>query len=439
MQLHLLDATYELFRAHFGRPPHADADGKPVGATLGVVESVLSLLREDGVTHIGCATDHVIRSWRNERYAGYKTDAGMPPELLAQFPLAEDALRAIGCVVWPMVEFEADDALAAAAERWADDPGVERVVILTPDKDMAQCVREDGRIVTYDRRKRQFMDADGVRAKFGVRPESIADFLALVGDAADGYPGIPGWGAVSTAAVLRRYPHLEDIPESVRGWDVSVSRGAATLAASLREHRAEALLFRELASLRTDAPTPQRRRTSCAGEACPRESFAWLADRLNEPALRFRVPRWQDGATVTSPVASPGWAVHPAEFGSSRSLDASRGVDRRIRGRGWRSTRAPAVRCCSSSRCCLPRTCRWSGICVNARVGAATYNAVHGYAPGIVLAFLGWWLPAPLLPMAVGVLIAHDRHGSRQRLRAEVPDGLRGHDTSARSAAGEEV
>jgi 5'-3' exonuclease len=295
MQVHLLDATYELFRAHFGRPPHQDADGRPAGATLGVVESVLSLFRDDGVTHLGCATDHVIRSWRNARYAGYKTEAGMPPELLAQFPLVEDALRAIGCVVWPMVEFEADDAIGAAAARWADDPAVERVVILSPDKDMAQCVREDGRVVTYDRRKRAFMDADGVAAKFGVPPGSIPDYLALVGDAADGYPGIPGWGAMSTAAVLRRYPHLEAIPDSISRWDLSV-RGAASLAASLRDHRADAELFKELATLRLDTPIPQRTVAELRWQGVPRAPFAALTERLNAPRLESRVPRWkQDG------------------------------------------------------------------------------------------------------------------------------------------------
>jgi 5'-3' exonuclease len=292
VQLHLLDATYELFRAHFGRPPHADAQGRPVGATLGLVESVLSLLREDGVTHLGCATDHVIESWRNRRYAGYKTSSGVPPELLAQFQLAEDALRAIGTVVWPMIEFEADDALGTAAARWVDDPAVERIVIMTPDKDMGQCVREDGRVVTYDRRKRQFVDADGVRAKFGVAPESIPDFLALVGDAADGYPGIPGWGAVSTAAVLRRYTHLEDIPDSIARWDVSV-RGAPSLAASLREHRSDAVLFRELATLSLDAPLPQTSVAELRWDGVPHDTLEWLVERLDEPALRSRVPRWQ--------------------------------------------------------------------------------------------------------------------------------------------------
>jgi 5'-3' exonuclease len=236
----------------------------------------------------------VIESWRNARYPGYKSSLGVPRELLAQFQLAEDALRALGVVVWPMVEFEADDALGTAAARWADDPEVERIVIMTPDKDMGQCVREDGRIVTYDRRKRMFMDADGVRAKFGVSPESIPDFLALVGDASDGYPGIPGWGAVSTAAVLRRYRHLENIPESIAHWDVKGIRGAPALAASLRDHRAEALLYRELATLRLDAPLPQTSPDELRWEGAPRDGIAWVSERLNEPKLRFRVPRWRD-------------------------------------------------------------------------------------------------------------------------------------------------
>jgi 5'-3' exonuclease len=293
MQIHLLDATYELFRSHFGRPPHAAADGTPVGATLGVVESTLSLFRDDGVTHLGCATDHVIRSWRNRRFAGYKTEVGMPPELLAQFPLAEVALEAIGVVVWPMVEFEADDALGAAAARWADDRRVERVVILSPDKDMAQCVREDGRVVTYDRRKRTFQDADGVRARFGISPASIPDYLALVGDSSDGYPGLPGWGAVSAAAVLRRYPHLEEIPDSVARWDLSI-RGAAALGASLRERREEALLYRELATLRLDTPIPQTSPEELRWTGVPREPFERLVEVLAAPQLRGRVPRWAD-------------------------------------------------------------------------------------------------------------------------------------------------
>jgi len=294
VQLHLLDATYELFRAHFapGRPQALDPQGQVVGATVGLLESVLYLLREGGVTHLGCASDHVIRSWRNERWPGYKTEAGVPPELLAQFGLAEEALRALGVVIWPMVEWEADDALGTAAARWADDSAVERVVIMTPDKDMAQCVREDGRVVTYDRRKRLFVDADGVRERFGVGPDSIPDFLALVGDAADGYPGIPGWGKVSAAAVLNRYPHLEDIPQSVVRWDVRI-RGAATLAAALRDHRQEAFLFRELATLVNDVPLPETL-DELHWQGTPRAPFAAMAERLGQPKLIERVHRWVD-------------------------------------------------------------------------------------------------------------------------------------------------
>lgn len=294
MQIHLLDATYELFRAHFGRPPHSGLDGEPVGATLGVVESVLSLLREEGVTHLGCATDHVIRSWRNDRYPGYKTEAGMPAELLAQFGLVEEALRAVGVVVWPMVDLEADDGLAAAAARFADQPGVERVVILSPDKDMAQCVRSDGRVVTFDRRAGRFFDAAAVEAKFGVPPASIPDYLALVGDSADGYPGLPGWGARSSATVLQRYPHLEDIPDRVGAWDVAV-RGAASLARTLAEHRDEALLYRELATLRTDAPIPQTDAEQLRWRGVDGEAFAALAMRLRAPRLLERLPQSADG------------------------------------------------------------------------------------------------------------------------------------------------
>jgi 5'-3' exonuclease len=294
VQVHLLDATYELFRAHFapGRPQALDPQGRPVGATVGLLESVLFLLREGGVTHLACASDHVIRSWRNERWPGYKTEAGVPPELLAQFQLAEDALRALGVVCWPMVEYEADDALDTGATRWGDDPEVERVVIMTPDKDMAQCVREDGRVVLYDRRKRLFVDADGVRQRFGVSPASIPDFLALVGDSADGYPGIPGWGKLSAAAVLSRYPHLEDIPDSVVRWDLRV-RGAATLAASLRDHREEALLFRELATLSSDVPLTESL-DDLRWRGAPRATFEAMAQRLGQPRLVERVHLWLD-------------------------------------------------------------------------------------------------------------------------------------------------
>ena len=292
-KVHLLDATYELFRAHYapGRPELSAPDGQPVKATVGVLESVLSLFRE-GVTHLGAASDHIIESWRNTRWPGYKTGLGVDPALKSQFGLAEEGLRAMGVAVWPMVEWEADDALGTAAVRWADDPVVEKVVVLTPDKDMAQLVREDGRVVQYDRRKREFMDADGVRARFGVSPESIPDFLALVGDSADGYPGIPGWGKLSAAAVLRRYPHLEDIPDSVARWDLSV-RGAPTLAAALRDHRELAMLFRELARLVTDVPLAEKL-DDLRWRGAPRAEFTAMAERLGQPQLVQRVHRWQN-------------------------------------------------------------------------------------------------------------------------------------------------
>ena len=256
-----------------------------------MLESVLSLLRE-GVTHLGAASDHIIESWRNARWPGYKTGAGVDPELKAQFALAEEALGAMGVAVWPMVEWEADDALGEAAVRWADDPAVERVVVLTPDKDMAQLVREDGRVIQYDRRKREFMDADGVRTRFGVDPASIPDWLALVGDTADGYPGVPGWGKLSAATVLRRYGHLEDIPDSVGRWDLAV-RGAPALAASLREHRELAMLFRELALLVTDVPLTETL-DDLRWRGARRAEFTSMADRLGQPDLVGRVHRWAD-------------------------------------------------------------------------------------------------------------------------------------------------
>ncbi len=288
-QLHLLDGTYELFRSHFGRPAATDPQGLAIAATTGVVESTLALFRQ-GVTHLAVATDHVIRSWRNDRWPGYKTDAGMPAELLAQFPRVEEALRAIGVVVWPQTEFEADDALGAAATRWGDAPEIERVVIMSPDKDMAQCVRPDGRVVGFDRRKGTVIDAEAVRAKFGVEPESIPDYLALVGDSADGYPGLPGWGAKSAAAVLLRYRHIDDIPERASAWDVSV-RNAPQLAASLREQRELALLFRELATLRDDAPVPGEL-DDLEWRGVPRDSFEQFVEETGARSLFGRVPRW---------------------------------------------------------------------------------------------------------------------------------------------------
>jgi len=252
VKVHLVDGTFELFRAYFGAPPATGPDGRPTGAVRGLVRSLLSLLREDGVTHVAVAFDHVIESFRNDLFAGYKTGEGVPADLLAQFHPAEDATRALGLVVWPMVEFEADDALATGALRYAASREVEQVVVCSPDKDLAQCVR-GGRVVTFDRMRRRLFDEEGVKDKFGVSPASIPDWLALVGDEADGIPGVPRWGAKSAAAVLARYRNLEAIPDVDREWDVPV-RGAAALAASLRSHREQAVLYRRLATLRVDVP-----------------------------------------------------------------------------------------------------------------------------------------------------------------------------------------
>jgi 5'-3' exonuclease len=249
MNVHLIDGTYELFRHFYALPSVRDSFGREVAAVRGVVSSVLGMVQA-GATHIGVATDHVIESFRNQLWAGYKTGAGIDPNLYAQFPLLEDALRAAGVVVWPMVEVEADDALAAAAVAAANDPRVECVYICTPDKDLAQCVRGT-RIVQMDRRTRTVRDEAGVVAKFGVRPESIPDYLALVGDAADGYPGLAGWGAKSAAAVLARYGHLEAIPEDWRTWGVNAA-SPARLAAVLARERDLVMLYRTLATLRTD-------------------------------------------------------------------------------------------------------------------------------------------------------------------------------------------
>jgi len=249
MEIHVVDGTYELFRHYFAMPSAKDAAGREVAAVRGVVHSMLAMITA-GARYVGVATDHVIESFRNGLWPGYKTSAGVPPDLLQQFPLLEDALRALGVVVWPMVEFEADDALAAAAMTAARDPRVERVIICTPDKDLAQCVRGT-RIVQLNRRTRVTRDEAGVVQKFGVLPASIPDYLALVGDAADGYPGLPGWGAKSTAAVLFKYRHLESIPTDWREWRVDATNAGA-LAHTLSRDRDQALLFRTLATLRTD-------------------------------------------------------------------------------------------------------------------------------------------------------------------------------------------
>jgi len=252
VNVHLIDGTYELFRAYFGAPHASGPGGREVGAVRGLVRSLLALLREPGVTHVAVAFDHVIESFRNELFPGYKTSAGVPGDLLAQFGPAEDAVRALGVVVWSMVEFEADDALATAAARFGADPAVERVLLCTPDKDLAQCVR-GRRVVGFDRMRRRLLDEDGVRERFGVNPDSIPDWLALVGDDADGIPGLARWGERSASALLGRYRHVEAIPDLHWKWEVPV-RGAMALADSLRAHRSEALLYRTLATLRTNVP-----------------------------------------------------------------------------------------------------------------------------------------------------------------------------------------
>jgi 5'-3' exonuclease len=252
VRVHLVDGTYELFRQYLApRPGHLDDDGIEVGATRAVVSSMLTML-EEGATHLGVACDHVIESFRNDLWETYKDGSGIDPLLKGQFPLLEDALAALGVTVWPMVEFEADDALGAAAVVGANDKRVEQVIICTPDKDMGQCV--GGKVFQLDRRRDVLLDAEGVREKYGVLPESIPDWLALVGDSADGFPGLPGFGAKTAAALLRRYHHLEEIPDDARTWDVPGVRGAERLAATLVAGREVAALFKVLATLRVDAP-----------------------------------------------------------------------------------------------------------------------------------------------------------------------------------------
>jgi 5'-3' exonuclease len=251
LDIYIVDGTYELFRHYYALPSARDSDGREVAAVRGVLSSVLGMIRS-GATHIAVATDHVVESFRNELWAGYKTSEGVEPDLLAQFPILESVLSAAGIVVWPMVEFEADDALAAAAIVADRDARVERVIICTPDKDLAQCVKGT-RIVQLNRRTRVTLDERGVVKKFGVSPQSIPDYLALVGDSADGYPGLRGWGAKSSAAVLGKYRHLESIPADWREWHVNATNASA-LADTLSRERDRALLFRTLATLRTDLP-----------------------------------------------------------------------------------------------------------------------------------------------------------------------------------------
>jgi 5'-3' exonuclease len=289
MKLHLVDATFELFRAYFSRPSQRSPDGRPVNGVRGLLESMLSLLREPDVTHIAAATDHVIESWRNDVYPAYKSSAGMPVDLLAQFGDAERALRALGITTWPMVEDEADDAIASAVVRFSGDPAVEQTIICSVDKDLAQCVSA-ARVVLRDRMRGITYDEDGVIAKFGVTPESIPDYLALVGDSADGYPGLPGWGAKSAATVLRRFEHLEAIPDSALDWGVPL-RNATQLAATLRQQRGDALLYRRLATLGQDAQISTEL-SALEWHGVPRDQFLGLCDELGLERIKERVHRW---------------------------------------------------------------------------------------------------------------------------------------------------
>jgi len=286
MRVFLVDGTYELFRHYYGVPPHRTAEGAEVAATRGVLWSMLRML-EEGVTHLGVATDHVIESFRNRLWPTYKSSAGLDPRLLGQFGLLEVALEAMGLVVWPMVELEADDALAGAAAVAAGDPAVEQVVICTPDKDLGQCVRGT-RVVQLDRRRRVVYDEAGVAAKFGVGPASIPDYLALVGDSADGYPGLPGWGARSAATVLARYGHIEQIPASPGEWAVPL-RNRPALAATLRDQRRQALLFKDLATLRADRSLLEGvDRLRWTG---PTELFAEVCSRIDARGLASSAAR----------------------------------------------------------------------------------------------------------------------------------------------------
>jgi 5'-3' exonuclease len=287
VKVHLVDGTYELFRYYYALPSHVNGAGVEVSATRGVVGTVLQML-EEGATHVAVATDQIIESFRNDLWDGYKDGSGIDPLLKSQFPIIEDALEAAGVVVWAMVEYEADDALGAGAVMAAADPAVEQVLICTPDKDLGQCVTDDDRIVQYDRRKQQLIDRAGVIDKFGVPPESIPDYLALVGDSADGFPGLQGWGAKSAAAVLARYGHLEDIPAAAGQWDITV-RGGAKLAATLQREYEEALLFRRIATIETDAPV-----SASVDElrwVGPTAAFEAMCERLDAPGLLRRAER----------------------------------------------------------------------------------------------------------------------------------------------------
>ena len=288
MKIHLVDGTYELFRSHFGAPSKKAPDGREVGATLGLLNSLLALLTRSGATHVACAFDHVIESFRNDLFPGYKTGEGVAPELLAQFALAEQAVAALGIVVWPMVEFEADDALASAAMRLRSEPGVDQVVVCSPDKDLAQLV-SGSQVVCWDRRRDIVYDEAAVLAKYGVQPSSIPDWLALVGDSADGYPGLSGWGPMTAGALLIRYGHLEAIPEDPAQWGLGSAK-ALRLAESLKVHQEDVLLYRRLATLRDDVPLQEG--LADLEWRGAHQHLKQLCGDLGAEKLPERIPRW---------------------------------------------------------------------------------------------------------------------------------------------------
>tara|TARA_B100000929_G_scaffold72432_1_gene55828 strand:- start:2123 stop:2995 length:873 start_codon:yes stop_codon:yes gene_type:complete len=285
MEIHLVDGTYELFRHYFAVPSHKTSEGVEVAATRGVLGTLVRLL-EDGATHVGVATDHVVESFRNDLFDGYKTGEGTPPEIMSQFPLVEALVEAAGFITFPMIEFEADDALASAARIAKEDPLVNRILICSPDKDLAQCVTDDGKVVQFDRRQEVIYDATGVREKFGVSPSSIPDFLALVGDSADGIPGLPGWGAKSSSLLLACYGTIEKIPLDPNKWDVPV-RGAEKLAETLSQNFKKAQLYKDLTILRDNVSVMSN--VSELEWVAPKEYFTELCDRLDASKLAERL------------------------------------------------------------------------------------------------------------------------------------------------------
>lgn len=288
MKIHLVDGTYELFRSFYGPPPKKSPDGREVGAMIGLIRSLLLLINDTGATHIGCAFDHVVESFRNDLYEDYKTGEGIDPDLFSQFPLAEEAVTKLGIVVWPMIEFEADDAIATAAVNFKDEPGVDQVVICSPDKDLAQLVSGD-HVICWDRRREIVYDEPAVIEKYGVSPVSIPDYLALVGDSADGIPGIPAWGAKSSATLLSKFQHIENIPDDTEQWDMTAGR-ARRLAENLASHQDEAGLYRELTTLRTDVPLKED--LSDLEWRGAHADFKDFCAQLGANDIPERVPRW---------------------------------------------------------------------------------------------------------------------------------------------------